>query len=317
MQRITFILLIGLSLSACTVGIVEQGVLTPDASPVPLEETPTPDATSTILPEETLAPGASIVPTSTPIPTETTPAPALATVDGWTGTIIKLPLGSQFDTYFERDDGERFGIQAMDVDPTVQRQIEDHRWTGTLVQVWGQLVSGIPDFEGRQVLVERIETVPRLEQESRNLAVFATASASSVFPSDRGGTYHAWSAIDGLLESPWVEGVSGPGVGEWIQLDFPGTIEVWHVNLDVGYDRDDDVFYANNRIKRATLIFSNGEQVTLDLGDTRGIQTVPLARAPGPSIQTTFVRMVIEEVYAGSQYDDTCLAEIEVWGITH
>jgi hypothetical protein len=237
-------------------------------------------------------------------------------VEGWIGTIVKLPIFTQFDTYFERNDGERFGIEAMDVDPTIRQQIEDYRWTGALVQVWGRLVTHVLDFEGRQIQVERIEAMSGPEQDSRNLAFFATASASSAFPSDRWGTYHAWSAIDGRLDSPWVEGVAGPGFGEWIMLVFPGAVEVWAIGLDVGYDRDDDIFYANNRIKQATFIFSNEEQITLDFSDTRGVQMVHLARAPGPNIETTYVQVVIEEVYPGSRYDDSCLGEIEVWGIT-
>ena len=104
--------------------------------------------------------------------------------------------------------------------------------------------------------------------------------------------------------------------GEWIQFSFPGTVEVHYINLDVGYDRDDDIFYANNRIKRVTFIFSSGEQIEMDLSDARGMQMIVLARAPGPSIETTFVKIVIEEVYPGSRHDDTCLAEIEVWGKT-
>jgi hypothetical protein len=237
-------------------------------------------------------------------------------VEGWFGSIVKLPIFTQFDTYFERNDEERFGIEAMDVDPNIRQQIEDYRWTGAPVQVWGRLVTGVPDFEGRQIQVERIDAMSGTEQESRNLAVFATANASSAFPSDRWGTYHAWSAIDGRLDSPWVEGVAGPGVGEWIMLIFPGAVEVWAIGLDVGYDRDDDIFYANNRIKKATFIFSDEEQITLDFSDTRGVQMMHVARAPGPNIETTYIQVVIEEVYPGSRYDDTCLGEIEVWGIT-
>ena len=124
------------------------------------------------------------------------------------------------------------------------------------------------------------------------------------------------SVKQGRIESPWVEGVAGPGAGEWILLTFPGTVEVWGIGLDVGYDRDADIFYANNRIKRATFILSNDEQITLGFSDTRGVQMIHLARAPGPNIETTYVKMVIEEVYPGSRHDDTCLGEIEVWGRT-
>jgi hypothetical protein len=238
------------------------------------------------------------------------------TVDGWIGAVGKYPWGSQFEGFFERNDGERFGIDAKDADAAVRQQIEAYRWTGARVQVWGRLLTNVPDVNGRQILVERIEAISGPEEDSRNLALFASTSASSVYPSDRWGTYHAWSAIDGRVESPWVEGVAGSGIGEWITLTFPGTVEVWGIGLDVGYDRDADIFYANNRIKRATFVFSNGEQVTLDFSDTRGVQMVHLARAPGPNIETTYVKMVIEEVYPGSRYDDTCLGEIEVWGRT-
>jgi hypothetical protein len=228
-----------------------------------------------------------------PFPVE----PATSTVDGWLGTIFKLPPGNQHGGYFERDDGQRFG-------------------TGAQVQVWGQLHAGVPSVKARHIDVERIEVVSGPAVEARNLSPFASPSVSSALPSDRGGTYHAFSAIDGLLESSWVEGATGPGAGEWIVLDFPEAIEVHRISLDVGFDRDADIFAKNNRIKQATFVFSSGEVVTLDFADVRGMQSVPLVRAPGPNIETTFVKMVIEEVYPGSQYDDTCLAEIEVWGRT-
>jgi len=244
-------------------------------------------------------------------------------VEGWMGTLVKLPNGSQVSGYFERDDGQRFGIAPLEGDATVRQQIETYRWTGARVQVWGQLLSGVPDAEGRQMQVERIEALSGPSTQARNLALFASASASSVLPSDRWGTYHAWSAIDGLLSTPWSEGADGPGIGEWIMLTFPGAVEVQSIGVSVGYDRDPndvlrspEVFEANNRLERATLVFSNGEQVPVDFTDTRGVQVVPLVRAPGPNIETDFVKLVIEEVYAGSRYDDTCLAEIEVWGIT-
>jgi len=247
-----------------------------------------------------------------PTPPPTTEKP----VEGWIGTIAKFLWGSQCDDYFERNDGQQFGIEALDTDAAVRQQIEQYRWTGAQVQVWGQLLTGIPDVEGRQIQVERIEAVSGPAEEARNLVPFATSSASSFLPTDRGGQYQSWMAMDGTIETSWVEGVAGPGIGEWIQFSFPGTVEIHYVNLDVGYDRDDDIFYANNRIKRVIFVFSNGEQIEMDLSDTRGMQVIVLARAPGPSIETTFVKIVIEEVYPGSRHDDTCLAEIEVWGRT-
>ena len=244
----------------------------------------------------------------TPVPEEGAAEP----VDGWVGTVVKLPPGNQFGSYFLRGDGERFDIGATT--DALRQQINDATWTGAQIQVWGELFTGVPATEARHVEVERIEILSGPAEEARNLTPFATTGASSHLPTDRGGQYQSWMATDGSLETAWVEGVAGPGAGEWIELRFPGTIEIHSISIDVGYDRDADIFAKNNRIKKVTLIFSSGEGVELDLADQRGMQTIPLVRAPGPNIETTFVRVVIDEVYPGSKYDDTCLAEIEVWG---
>ena len=101
-------------------------------------------------------------------------------------------------------------------------------------------------------------------------------------------------------------------------LTFPGTIEVHRIGLEIGYDRDEDdafrnrnLFVFNNRMKRATINFSNGEHIELSLGDERGVQMKDIV-----PMETTYVQVVIVEVYPGSKYEDTCLAEIEVWGRT-
>jgi hypothetical protein len=233
-------------------------------------------------------------------------------VEGWVGRIHKLPPGNQHGQTFERQDGERFGISATD--ESTWEQLRQVAWTGAQIKVWGTLYVGVPATEACQVQVGHLEILTGPAEEARDLTPFATSSASSHLPTDHGGQYQAFMAMDSALETAWVEGVDGSGVGEWLELQFPGTVEVHSIGLDVGYDRDPDIFSANNRIKRATFIFSNGEQVTLDFSDSRGIQRIPLVRAPGPIFNTTSVRMVIEEVYPGSRYDDTCLAEIEVWG---
>jgi hypothetical protein len=151
--------------------------------------------------------------------------------------------------------------------------------------------------------------------EGQGLTPFATSSASSYLATDSGEQYESWLATDGAFETSWVEGVPGPGIGEWFMLTFPGAVEIEDIDVDAGCDRDADGFYANNRIRRATLIFSGGEQIDVTLSDTRGMQMISLAQVAGSDIETTFVKLVIEEVYPGSEYNDTCLAEIAVWGI--
>jgi hypothetical protein len=106
-----------------------------------------------------------------------------------------------------------------------------------------------------------------------------------------------------------VEGVAGPGIGEQLKLVFPQPISVTRLGVDVGFDRDEPIFYANNRVRRARLLFSDGSTQSVEFLDRRGIQYVASA-----GVTTTFITIVIDDVYPGSKYDDTPIAEVEVWG---
>jgi hypothetical protein len=241
-------------------------------------------------------------------------SPVQYIVDGWAGKIVNTPPGSQHAYYFERADGVGFGIGA--INDLMGRRIEELRWSGEPFLVWGVLCTDVPSYGGQYITVESLEVVSAPVAESRNLTPLATVSASSHLPTDRWGQYQAWMATDGVLGTAWVEGVAGSGIGEWIELRFPGTVEIHSIRMDIGYDKNADVFYKNNRIKRVTLVFSTGEQLELGFADGRGMQEIPLVRAPGSNIETTSVKVVIEDVFPGWKYDDTCLAEIEVWGRT-
>lgn len=78
-------------------------------------------------------------------------------VNGWLGTIVKLPPGNQFGQYFERDDGEQYDVGASD--EAVWDVIREARSTSARVKVWGALFTGVPASEARHIEVERIEIV--------------------------------------------------------------------------------------------------------------------------------------------------------------
>lgn len=76
----------------------------------------------------------------------------------WWGVILSTPPGAQYDDYFERQDLGQilyFGIDSMD--PAVQEQIKTLRDSGRIVHLYGTLLSNVPDYNGSQVQVERIE----------------------------------------------------------------------------------------------------------------------------------------------------------------
>lgn len=77
---------------------------------------------------------------------------------GWWGVIKSTPPGAQFDDYFERrDPGQsiNFGIDSMD--PAVKSRIKALRDSGKIVHLYGTLLSNVPDYNGSQIQVDRIE----------------------------------------------------------------------------------------------------------------------------------------------------------------
>ncbi len=76
----------------------------------------------------------------------------------WWGVIRKTGSGAQYDDYFERQDLGQiiyFGIDSMD--PAVQAQIKALRESGKIVHLYGTLFSNVPDYNGSQIQVNRIE----------------------------------------------------------------------------------------------------------------------------------------------------------------
>ncbi len=76
----------------------------------------------------------------------------------WWGVIKSNEPGAEYDDCFERQDLGQiiyFGIDSRD--PAVESQIVALRDSGKLIHLYGTLVSNVPDCNGSQVQVERIE----------------------------------------------------------------------------------------------------------------------------------------------------------------
>jgi hypothetical protein len=86
------------------------------------------------------------------------PACATEEIADWWGVIMSTEPGAQYDDYFERQDLGQiiyFGIDSTD--PAVQAQIEALRDSGKIVHLYGTLFSNVPDYNGSQIQVDRIE----------------------------------------------------------------------------------------------------------------------------------------------------------------
>ena len=86
------------------------------------------------------------------------PAGATEEIADWWGIIKSTEPGAQYDDYFERQDlGQTISFGIDSIDPAVQAQIKVLRDSGKVVHLYGTLLSNVPDCNGSQIQVDRIE----------------------------------------------------------------------------------------------------------------------------------------------------------------
>jgi hypothetical protein len=172
-----------------------------------------------------------------------------------------------------------------------------------------------------------------LALEGKRAAVYGTLPGvkfplSSSFLQDENDPrrYDKEKAFDGEKTTSWVEGAKGPGIGERIAFRIPeGSTGI---SLLPGYG-EETYFPLNNRLKEAelsTFFLQEGiteratkysvkklDAVILQFKDRMEFQsfdfTIPAEKIPSaPGF--LFGVLEIKQVYQGSRWDDTCIAEI-------
>lgn len=134
--------------------------------------------------------------------------------------------------------------------------------------------------------------------------IYAVKASSAKLEENR--LYSARNLIDSNPKTAWVAAGDNGGIGEWVEFSFDEPRYIKDLQLVNGYAKSATSFNRNNRVKGATLSFSDGTKSQISLEDTPFKQSVPI----GKKVQS--VRLTINDVYKGTAYNDTCLSEIEV-----
>ncbi len=121
-----------------------------------------------------------------------------------------------------------------------------------------ELGGGIPGGFGHIVIIKNVEASSWLKDKADDL-------------------YDPWKAADGEYNTAWVEGVEGSGVGEWIKFTFSEHWKAKRKDTDIkwisrvsiinGLAASRSLYYANNRVKRIGLEFSDGTKLEINLKD--------------------------------------------------
>ena len=184
------------------------------------------------------------------------------------------------------------------------------------------------------------ERVFRAENEAYNLvadryldylirAAPAGVNASSTLPSTQ-DDWQASRAADSKLATGWIEGATGPGIGESVTLSLGRPRNIRLVRVVPGCAASPESWEKHNRLRKFSLVFEGGTVVTVDRrgvtaemdsqveahedfvlpGVGFGTQTLVFLSKP---VASSWVKLAIEEVEKGSgEADETCVSEISV-----
>lgn len=134
------------------------------------------------------------------------------------------------------------------------------------------------------------------------------ASASSAI-SQEGVDNGADKAVDGNPRTSWQEGVDGDGIGESVHLKLSKPYMVKYMSFRLGNWNSREYYEGNNRPKELEITAGDVTQ-TVTFPDGQVEYWVEFSKeCPASEID-----VVIQSVYEGSQWDDTCIAEIGIYG---
>ncbi len=134
-----------------------------------------------------------------------------------------------------------------------------------------------------------------------NYAITDISSSSALV--DGSNVYSAQNLIDSNLSTCWADGVSSFGIGEYIVINFDKEYDIHGIEIWNGYQKSSDLFYKNSR-PSSICVLTDRWKFDFSLEDRMGMQTFKLFGS------TRSVKIVINDVYPGTKYADTCISDI-------
>ncbi|MDR2019362.1 MAG: substrate-binding domain-containing protein [Treponema sp.] len=134
-------------------------------------------------------------------------------------------------------------------------------------------------------------------------SVITDIQASSAL-SDYQDRYTASNVMDGT-DFSWSEGAPGNGIGEYITITFEDITVAAGFVLKNGYGQL-EYYGKNNRVKSFKILFDDNYSETVEIRDSINFEQY-LFKSP---VRCSKIRLIINDIYPGTQYDDACIAEI-------
>lgn len=176
--------------------------------------------------------------------------------------------------------------------------------------------------------------------ESDAMIWFIEAAASSELASAEEDKYAAWHMSVPDRNYVWAEGAEGNGIGESISItescgdgrkwEGDGTVNFYEGDIEPdildgyiryteicivnGYAKNKKTWEENGRVKRLLMYVEDKPYAYLDLEDTLYPQyfKLPINDIKAADCVDVHFKFVIEDIYSGTKYEDTCLTGLQI-----
>lgn len=159
---------------------------------------------------------------------------------------------------------------------------------------------------GEEISVEEVkaEAEEKIYDFSREST---TLSGSSELEDDSGYgfAYSASNIFDIDYSTAWCP--SGEENHE-LTINFSEPLELGTVGIVGGFARDEKIYFQNNRLKTLEVFYDEESVGDLSFEDEYEMQFFDM-----PKGEVRVLRLRVKDVYPGSKYDDTCIAEVDFW----
>lgn len=119
----------------------------------------------------------------------------------------------------------------------------------------------------------------------------------------------AINIFDNNIETNWQEGVDGAGIGQSVTAYFADIAKVKGFLFKVGNWKSDRYYYGNNRPSKIQITMGDFSSI-IEFPDSWEEFAVELSRP----VEASSVTITLEDVYKGTDWDDTAISDIRILG---
>lgn len=161
--------------------------------------------------------------------------------------------------------------------------------------------------EAARISIEDYTIVDDMDVDSMEYYEISSIVASSELVDTGGNVYGAVKMIDNDPSTSWQESESGGGEGSTVDITFAEVSQLSGIAFQLGSHRNEGNYAKNNRPKVLTISI-NGEVCDYSFEDTFCWHTIVFEKP----IETDSIHIEIKEIYPGTKWNDTCIAELKV-----